>query len=144
MCSATMEETLAFFSSEHTGKLRHADMLHCHFNLAWASHSGLDRATGTLVLDRDLFARNAIGHRLAGHAYAYRARPGRDDHLITFAYYLCHFQLIRRDDLIWLSRPCQLVTQRLVVSSQVSLSKDGHVPFGKAHVGIGQYCAAQK
>ena len=60
-----------------------------HFNLAWASHSGLDRATGTLVLDRDLFARNTIGHRLAGHAYAYRARPGRalaraaarDDHV---------------------------------------------------------------
>src|SRR3546814_20225123 len=55
MCSATMEETLAFFSSEPNGKLRITAILHCPFNQAWAQHSGFSAVAGTVVLDRNMF-----------------------------------------------------------------------------------------
>lgn len=56
--------------------------LHRDLHLAGAGYSGLDRAARTLILDRNLLARSAISHCLAGHAYADRTRLGRDDDLI--------------------------------------------------------------
>lgn len=116
--------------------------LHRDLHLAGAGYSGLDRAARTLILDRNLLARSAISHCLAGHAYADRTRLGGDDDLIPLADNLGHLQLIGCDHLIGLHGAGKLVAQGLVHSGQIALIERRHIPLGEADIRLAQHGVA--